>query len=548
MSLPLPAWVSGYRREWLRFDLVAGAVIWGVVTPQALAYAQIAGLPPSAGLAAAPVAMIAFALIGTSRQLVVSATTATSAISAATIGPMAGGDPARYAALSAALALVAGLVLVGGGLLRFGAVSDLVSTPIMTGFLFGLGLTIVAAQLPDLLGVPGGSGDFFPRMRDLLAELDRVDTATAAVGVGSVIVLLVMARLRPAVPWTLVVLGAAIAVSALVGLESHGVAVVGSIPDALPDPQLPDVGGADLVDLLAPALGVLVLSAEAVGVARSVAAEHHYETDTNRDLVGMGASNLAAGLASGFVQSGGASQTAAADLSGARSQLATLVSAGLLLLTGAFLAPLFADLPNATLAAIVIVAVSGFFKVGELRRFARIRGSALLFALLALAGVLAIGVLQGLVITAGLSLAYVVQRLSRPAVAALARDPATGGWGRADRHQEWEVPAGALVVGLGGTLLYPNAYSVRQHVLALAAERPSAVLVLDMARSPDLDVQSADMLAGLRDALAERGVELRLARATRPSLEVLERAGVTPGVRTGPTIDSMAGTESSGSG
>jgi sulfate permease, SulP family len=440
VSAIVPAWLRSYERGWLRPDLIAALVIWSVVTPQAVAYAQIAGLPPEAGLMAAPVAMLAYALLGTSHQLIVSATTATSAVSAATVGPLADGDPVRFAALSAALALVVAVVLVLGGLLRFGAISALVSQPVMTGFLFGLGMVIALAQLPSVLGVKAGEGNFFPALWDVLGELDAIHGATLAVGAGSLAVLILGKRLLPGFPSTLLVLVLAIIVSALAGLPDHGVDVVGHIPTALPDPAIPDVGAGDLVELIAPALGVLVLTAEAVGVARGLAIKHGYQADPNRDLVAMGASNALAGLASGFVQSGGASQTAAADGAGGRSQLAGLVAAGLILLTGAFLAPLFTDLPQATLAAIVIVAVAGFFDFAELRRFVRVRRSAIAFAGLALAGVLMLGVLQGLIVSAGLTLVYVVARLSRPSVGTLARDPATGAWGRVDRHPDWAAP------------------------------------------------------------------------------------------------------------
>ena len=226
-----PAWARGYRRDWLRPDLIAAVVIWSVVTPQALAYAQIAGLPPEAGLMAAPVAMLGYGLIGTSRQLVVSATTATSAVSAAAVGPLADGDPVRFAALSAALALVTAAVLVGAGLVRLGAIADLVSKPVMTGFLFGLGLTIMIGQLPSVLGIPAGEGDFFPRLWDLLGDLGEIDGPTLAVGVGSLAVLLLGPRLLPVIPATLLALVLSIAAAALFNLDEHGVALVGDVPD-----------------------------------------------------------------------------------------------------------------------------------------------------------------------------------------------------------------------------------------------------------------------------------------------------------------------------
>jgi sulfate permease, SulP family len=501
-----PAWLKDYRRAWLRSDVIAGVVIWSVVTPQAVAYAQIAGLPPEAGLMAAPVAMAAYGLLGTSHQLVVSATTATSAVSLATVGPLANGDPERFAALSAALAIMTGIVLVLGGLVRFGAVADLVSKPVMTGFLFGLGLTIALAQLPAALGIDGGEGDFFPRLWDLLGALGEVHAATLAVGAGSVAVLLLGRRLLPRFPATLLVLVLAIAVSALADLPSHGVEVVGDIPAALPDPAVPHVSADDLLALIAPAFGILVLTAEGLGVIRALAMKHGYRTDANRDLVAMGAANLVTGLSSGFVQNGGASQTAAADGAGARSQLAAIIAAGFVLLTGAFLAPLFEDLPQATLAAIVIVAVAGFWDVASLRRFAHIRRSATVFSGLALTGVLVLGVLQGLIAAAGLSLAYVVMRISRPPLTVVEREP-------------------ELILRVEGPLLYPNASAVQEQVADLAAG--VGTVVLDLSLTVDLDVQSADAIDDLAQELARGGTALRLAGVRPEAMRTLERAGVT---------------------
>lgn len=507
----LPPWITSYERSWLRPDLIAGLVIWSVVTPQAVAYAQIAGLPPQAGLMAAPGAMAAYALFGTSRQLVVSATTATSALSAATVGPLAHGDVAAFAALSAMLAIVVGVVLVAGGALKLGAVADLVSKPVMTGFLFGLGLTIMISQATSLLGIPAGDGNFFPRLRDLVDHLGDVHTTTLAVGAGSLAVLVVGKGAAPKVPATLVLLALAIALSALLHLDQHGVDVVGDIPNALPDPAVPHVSAHDVTALIAPALGVLVLSAEAVGVARQLAMKHDYTVDANRDLMAMGAGNVAAGFCSGFVQSGGASQTAAADGAGGRSQLATVVCAALLLLTGAFLAPLFEHLPQATLAAIVIVAVASFLDVKELRRMAHVRRSAITFAALALAGVLTLGVLQGLVITAGLSLLYVIQRLARPDIHPV--------------QVRQQLPAGVLVMRSDAPLWYPNADLVRRTVYDAARAADARVVVLDLSTATTLDVQSADALSDLARQLRRDGAELRLANVRRPAARILRRAG-----------------------
>jgi SulP family sulfate permease len=267
----VPGWLRGYERAWLGRDVVAGLIVGSVVVPQAVAYAQIAGLPPSAGLAAAPGALIGYALLGTSRSLVVSATTATSALSLAAVGPLANGDTGKFAALSAALALIAGAILVASGVLRLGGVMDLVSKPVMTGFLFGLGLTVAMSQLPKIFGVPAGDGNFFPRLADLARDLDDTSWWTLAVGLTSIVALLALGRVAPRVPAMLVVLAGSIVVSAILDLGSHGVAIVGKLPSALPDPAVPDVGWGDLVDLLPAAVGMLILSAEAAGVSRAIA-------------------------------------------------------------------------------------------------------------------------------------------------------------------------------------------------------------------------------------------------------------------------------------
>jgi high affinity sulfate transporter 1 len=542
----VPAWLRSYDRAWLARDAVAGVIVWGVVTPQAVAYAQIAGLPPSAGLAAAPGALIAYALLGTSRTLVVSATTATSALSASAVGPLAGDDLTRFAALSAGLAVVVGVVLVVAGLLRVGGVMDLVSKPVMTGFLFGLGLTVAIGQLSKLVGVEATSGKFFERLWDLLGDLGDVHGWTLAVGAASVAALVAFRRFAPKLPGMLIVLALAIVVSSLLDLSEKGVDVVGELPDALPDPAVPDISWGDVVDLLPAALGMLIVSAEAASVSRGIARAQGYDVDPNRDLIALGGSNGLAGLSSGFVQSGGASQTLAAEEAGGKSQVASIVAAGLILLTGAFLTGLFEDLPQATLGAIVIVAISGFWRVDELRRFARLRTSAIVFALVALVGVLVLGILPGLVVAALLSLVTIVQQLSRPSVGMLARDPASGAWGRADRHPDWELPRDVVAARVDGPLFYANTSVVETRLLELVAEadpKPTA-LVVDLSTNTDLDLQGLDTLAEIADRLAAQAVELRLADVRAPTLELLRRGGLVLRLRVDATIDDAVAARS----
>jgi high affinity sulfate transporter 1 len=536
----VPDWLSGYRRAWLAPDVLAGVIVWSVVVPQACAYAQIAGLPPSAGLAAAPGALLAYALLGTSRSLVVSATTATSALSAAAVGPLADGDATRFAALSAALAVVAAVVLIAAGLLKLGRVMDFVPKTVMTGFLFGLGLVVALGQLPKIFGVPGGSGDFFPQLWDLLSELDATQGWTLVVGASSAVALVLLDRFAPKLPAFLIVLVGSIVVSSLFELSSHGVDVVGELPDAAPDFAVPDVGWRDLEHLLPAALGMMILTAEAAAVSRSIASTQGYAVDVNRDIVALGGSNAIAGFSSGFVQSGGASQTLAGERAGGKTQLVSLVAAALILLTGLFLAFLFEDLPQATLAAIVIVAISGFFRVDELRRFAKLRPSAVPLALVALIGVLLFGVLPGLLVAVVLSLIELMGRLGAPSVAVLARDPQTGAWRNRERHPDWATTPETLVMTTEGPLFYANAETMKRRVLdeVDAADPRPKIVVLDLSRNDELDVQGLDTIDELASELAEKDVELRLAAVHVPVHELMRKSGLADRVRIDATVDA----------
>ena len=342
--------------------------------PQSVAYAQIAGLPPEAGLMAAPGALLAYALLGTSRTLVVSATTATSAVSAASVAPLAGGDMVRFAALSAALALVTAVLLAAAGALSLGGIADLVPKPVMTGFLFGLGLTITVAQLPSLLGVDAGDGDFFGRLRSC-SPTSATRTEPRSPWAGEHRAAPALQRVRRAFPATLLVLVAAIVVPRCSTWTRTASPSSATCRRRCPTRRCPASAPA-IWSTWSPALGMLVLTTEALGVAARWR-RARLQVDANRDLSRSAASNLRAGLSSGFVQSGGASQTAAAEGAGGKTQLATLLAGVLVLLTGAFLAPLFEDLPQATLAAIVIVAVTGFLRADELAASRRIRTSAI---------------------------------------------------------------------------------------------------------------------------------------------------------------------------
>lgn len=553
---PLFSSLAGYRTAWLRADLLAGFTVWAVLVPEALAYATIAGVPPVAGLYAAVPALVLYAAAGSSRHLVVGPMSATAALSAAIVAPVAGADPGRYVALTAALALVTGVVAVLAGLLRLGFVAQFLSEPVLKGFIVGLALTIAIGQLPKLLGLDGGSGSFFARAWAVLRDLGELDPATALLGVGSLAAVLALKRWLPMVPGSLIVVLAGIALATGLDLADRGVDVVGHIDPGLPAVGLP--GGlavADYAELIGPALGVVLIGfAEGLGAAKTYAARAGYTVDADRELTGLGVANLGAGACSGMVVNGSLSKTAVNGAAGARTQLSGLVVAVLTVLTLLLLTGLFEGLPEATLAAVVIAAVLELIDIGALRGFYRVwseRIGALygpaarvdfLAAAAALAGVLLFDTLPGLLIGAGVSVLLLLYRASRPHVAALARSGSL--WVDRDRHPELPAPENALVVRVEAGLFFANADWVREHIRSLCGEH-TRVVVLDAETSPFVDITAARMLAELSAALAADGIALRVARDVGQVRDVLERLR-EQGVRVAvyPTIrDALADRE-----
>jgi SulP family sulfate permease len=414
MRLPITAWLPRYRASRLRGDGVGALTAWAIVVPESVAYAQIAGVPPQNAFYAAPVALVAYAVFGSSRHLIVGATSAAAILSASTVAVVSP-DPGRAVALSAALAIVAGVILIGAGLLRLGFVTNFLPEPALVGFLFGMALIIVVRQAGKLVGVSTGDGDFFQRAWHLLSQVGSWSLATMAVGLGAVAALLLLERYAPKVPASLVVLAAGIALSALLDLDQHGVEIVGTIPPALPTLAVPDVSANEVAGLLGGGFGLaLIVFAESFSISSRFARQHGYEVDADQEMVAMGAANATAGLFQGFAVSGSASRTAATEGAGGASQMVSLLAAVLVLVTAAFLTPLFTDLPEPVLAAIVIVAVRGFLRLAPLRRYWRLDRRSFWVAMAALLGTLVFDLLPGAA-DRGRAVAGVVHRRRQPA-------------------------------------------------------------------------------------------------------------------------------------
>jgi len=528
--VPILGWIPTYDRRDLRPDLVAGVVSWGVMVPVAMAYAGLAGLPPQAGLVTAFAAMAAYAIFGTTRHLKVTASSSVSVMSAAVVGALAvAGDP-RYLELSAMLALLVGLFLLAAGVARLGFMSQFLAKSVVTGFVIGLAITIIIGQLPALLGVPSSAGGILERLVDLAGYGPSMNVRTLVVGVSALVLILVLRRVAPRIPGALIALVGGIVISAVLDLASYGVAVVGEVETGVPLPSLPSVGIRDIAFLATGAVGIVFLAlAESLGAGRSFASRHGYDLDPDQELVALGASNLATGTFGGFVVDASLSQSATAEAAGARTQLASLVTSGLVLGTAIVLAPLFADLPKAVLAAIVITSVLSVVDLGELRRYWAFRRTDLFLAMTALVGVIATSALVGMVIAVMLSLAVILYQASQPYMARLGKLPGKPtSYGDLSRHPRAREVPGVLILRPDVPLTFVNSNVAKDQIVEMVrgAKPPPEAVVLDLSATADLDIATIDMFGELIAFLRDRGIALRLAQVRGTVRDRMRRSGL----------------------
>ncbi len=521
------ALLRGYDRARLGRDLPAGIVLAALLVPQGMAYAQLAGLPPVTGLYATLVPLVVYFLLGPSRILILGPDSAVSPLVAAAIIPLAaGGDADERIALAGALALMVGGLMFAGGLARFGFVTELLSAPVRMGYLMGIAATVIAAQLPKLFGFSTDTEKLIPAVRDFVAGLDETNTAALALGAGSLVLILVLRRIAPRLPGVfLAVVGTTVLVSAL-GLAGE-VPVVGTVPSGLPALGVPDVSLEDLRTLVPAALGIaFVAFADTSVLSRSYAGRLGQEVDQNRELAVLGVANVATGLSQGFPLSTSSSRTAVAEDVGARSQVAGLVGAALLAVLLLVGTGLVQDLPIAALAAIVIVAVLGFFDVRGALRLLHWRRSEFRLAMAAFAGVAVLGVLWGVGIAITLSLLAFIRRAWRPHDAVLGRVDGSKGY-----HDIGRRPAARRIPGLtlyrfDAPLFFANADVFRNRVRELAREPGVAWIVVAAEPITDVDTTAGEMLRELNAELDDAGVEFAFAELKDPVRDRLIRYGI----------------------
>lgn len=534
-SVPIRDWLPSYDRSTIGRDLLAAAVVTALTIPQALGYAAIAGVPVQVGLYAIPVALLAYAVLGSSPHVVVGPVSTVSVVSGSLVALQAGGDPDLAVDLTIALAVVSGVILLAAGLLRLGWVAEFLSKPIISGFVFGLAVLIILGEVPTLLGVEGRSGNGVVRLIGIVEGLPDLDPTTALIGAVSLAVLFLGSRVSRSVPWGLLLVVVALLLSAQLDLAGRGIATVGAVPSGLPTPGLPSLPLADYAALIVGAAGLAMVGlAESLSAGRLFATQGGYRIDADQEFVATGAANIASGLFGGLGVAGSLSKTAAVVRSGGTSQVVGLLSATLTVAVLLAFAPLLSSLPRAVLAAIVVHAVWGLIDVDAIRRYARIRRIDLVSALAALLGVLLLGTLNGLLLAVALSVLGLVYRSGRVEVEELGRIKGEkAAWGSLTRHPERLRIERLLILRLNGPLFWLNATTVEDRIIEYVDHAEDVeVLVLDLEATHQLDTTSADAMINLLRRLEDRGVTLYLVRVMHDVRQILRRTGLTEQIGT----------------
>lgn len=528
-AVPVAAALSRYRAAGVRRDVLAGVTVAAVALPAGMAYAEVAGLSPVVGLYALLLPTIAYALLGSSRQLVVGPDGATSVLVATALAPMAVADPGRYAALAAMLALMVGAVFVVARLARLGWMADYFSHPVLVGYIHGIAIVLIVGQLEKLLGFDVDGDRVLDQLSDISRNLEATDAATVAVGVGSLVVLVGLRLVARRVPAALIVVVGGIIVSAAVGLEADGVPVVGDVPSGLPSFEVPRVGVSEFAELIPAALGIFFVSfADAILTARSFAGRHGQRIDVRQEMGALGAANLASGLTQGYAVSSSSSRTAVNDQMGARTQVAGAVAAVVIAVVLLVLTAPVAYLPTACLGAVIIVAAAGLVSPAAWRTLARVDRVEVGIAATTTATVILVGVLQALVIAVALSILDVVRRSARPRDAVLGYVDGLGRWADVRFNPSARLTPGVVVYRLDDRLFFANASYFKGRIRESVAAAPPPVhsLVFDAESMNLVDSSGLSALADVVSQLRAEGIAFSVARMHGPVMADLERDGL----------------------
>ncbi len=518
-----------YQRSWLRGDVVAGLTVAAYLVPQVMAYATVAGLPAVVGLWAALAPLAVYALLGTSRQLSAGPESTTALMTATALAPLAAGDGGRYAALAAMLAVLVGAMCLAGGLARLGFLADLLSRPVLVGYMSGVAIIMIASQTGKVIGAPVDGDEFVPQMRSLIQVAGQSHWPTVAFSAAVLAVLFGLARLFPRAPGPLIAMLLATVAVAAFSLDHYGIRVIGDVPAGLPPLGFAGIPWHDVGTLVAAAGGIAIVGfSDNVLTARTFAARKGQHIDANAELRALGVCNLGAGLSHGLPVSCSGSRTAVGDLVGSRTQLYSVVALGILLAVTLTAHGVLAMFPTAALGALVIFAALRLIDVAEYRRLARFRRSELVLALLTAVGVLGLGVLYGVLAAVGLSILDLLRRVGRPHDSVLGFVPGVAGMHDIEDYPEARLESGLLVYRYDAPLFFANAEDFRTRALAAVDENPDPVqwFVLNAEANVDVDLTALDAVEQLRQELNRRGIVFAMARVKWHLREALQAAGL----------------------
>jgi sulfate permease, SulP family len=526
---PGVAQFRGYRRSWLRGDVAAGLTVAAYLVPQVMAYATIAGFSPVVGLWASLLPLAVYALLGTSRQLSTGPESTTALMTATALAPLAAGDAGRYAALAAMLAVLVGILCFVGGLIRLGFIAELLSRPVLVGYMTGVAVIMIGSQLGKLTGVPVHGDGIIDQMRSLAGSIQDIHVPTLVFSVAVLVVLIALARWLPRYPGPFIaVLLATVAVAAF-SLDHKGIRVVGQVPAGLPAFGLTMIPWHDAGTLATVAGGVAIVAySDTVLTARTFAARQREHVDPNAELRALGAINVGAGLSHGFPVSSSASRTALSDLVGGRTQMYSLVALALVLVVMLTSHSLLAMFPTAALGALVVFAALRLIDLGEYRRLARFRPSELILALLTTVAVLGLGVLYGVLAAVGLSILDLLRRVARPHDSVQGFVPGVAGMHDIEDYPEARLEPGLVVYRYDAPLFFANAEDFRTRAMAAVDDNPDPVqwFVLNSEANVDVDLTALDALEQLREDLEARGIVFAMARVKQDLRVMLEAAGL----------------------
>jgi high affinity sulfate transporter 1 len=547
--LPIAGWLPTYERKWLYHDTVAGLTVWALMVPTAMAYAVVAGVPVEYGLYAAALALVAYAVLGTSRQVVTGPMAAVAAISAAVVTPVAAGRGlAVYIALSAVLALLVGALFILAGLFRLGFIASFLAKPVLRGLIVALVIFIMVGQADKLVGVEATGGNTFARFADIFRQLGAWSWLTLAVGAGCLTLLFLLKKFAPRIPASLTVMVLAIIFSSIFNLAEHGVQVVGEVPSGLPAFSLAGVTLNNVIELIPGALAILLVGyAISIAVAKTYADKHHYRIDANQEMIALGAANLGSGFLQGFAVVASLTKTAANDEAGGKTPLVLVVCSILTFLTLFLLTGLLRDLPDATLGAIVIYVLWDLVDFNHFKRYYRVSRTDMTLALVSFFSVLIAGIVPGVIIGVLLSLAVIVNRVRSPHTALLGQDVEGVRYGDLREHPDYEEVPGVIIYRFDAPLIFPNAERLSDDILQLVDESDRVVktVIIGCEMMYDMDTTATDTLIELISTLNDIDIEVLLARVharvrtfirrDTAALEIIREENIFPTVR-----DAMA--------